>query len=116
MEQTEESIAKEPIMPRTANPVKLVSSGYYRIPPGSKRLCFSWLGDEEDGGSRVNQAIKINGVEFSTRGGNCFSLSLKEKAYVEFINPTQAATDAYLHYRARKGGQGIYPFIEQADN
>ena len=116
MEREEESIEKEPIMPRTGNPVKLVKSGYYNIPPGSKRLCFSWLGDEEDGGSRVNQAVKINGVEFSARGSNCFSLSLQGKTYVEFMNPTQTATDAYLYYSNRKGGQGVHPFIEEMGN
>jgi len=108
----EEEISKEPILPKSNNPILLTKSGYYNTIKGKYRLCFSWLGDEEDGGSRINQSIKINDVEFNSRGSNCYPYKSEGKIYVEFINPTQTPNDSYSYYKKRVGGQGIYPFLE----
>jgi hypothetical protein len=108
----EEEISKEPILPRSNNAILLKRSGYYNTIKGKYRLCFSWLGDEEDGGSRINQSLKINDVEFNSRGSNCYQYESEGKIYVEFINPTQTPNDSYSYYRKRVGGQGVYPFLE----
>lgn len=108
----EEDIDKGAILPRTNNPIYLTKSGQYVVKQGKYRLCFSWLGDEEDGGSRINQSLKINDFEFNSTGSNCYQYTSEGKIYVEFINPTQSTTDTYLHYKKRVGGQGIYPFLE----
>lgn len=108
----EEDIDKRPILPRTNNPIYLTKSGQYEAKPGKYRLCFSWLGDEEDGGSRINQSLKINGFEFNSTGSNCYQYTSEGKIYVEFINPTQTPNDSYSYYKERVGGQGAYPFLE----
>jgi hypothetical protein len=109
----EEDIDKRAILPRTNNPIYLTQSGQYKVKPGKYRLCFSWLGDET---GYYNQGLRIDNEEFISNGLNCFPKNISSNLVnVEFINPPQTEVDTYMMTRNKKGGQGLYPFLETTE-
>jgi hypothetical protein len=109
----EEEIDKRAILPRTNTPIYIKKSGQYKVKPGKYRLCFSWLGDET---GYYNQGLRIDNEEFISNGLNCFQKNISSNIInVEFINPPQTEVDTYIMTRNKKGGQGLYPFLEKTE-
>ena len=111
--ETEEAHFKGPILPLTSRPTFLKKTGSYNVGVGKHRLCLSWLGDNS---GWHGQLITIDGIEYKAggEGGACYEIvTSNELLYVKFTFPPQLEMDTYALVSKEKGGQGVYPFIEQ---